>query len=170
MSRLRRSLLGFVLSLTVVGIFATQGYAYLGQYAHDNTSPTAGCATNDYRTWPGASKSLNMQYGGLVTGLLELRYSSVCQTAWARFTCQSNSAWACTNICVNVNRGNDGAWATNYQCVTPLEHMANGAQIWSYQVNDAGSLYSSACVSLWTDQSWWAIPSGRPNKYCTGTY
>jgi hypothetical protein len=167
---MRKGLLGLVFSLGLMGIFSASAFAYLGQYPYDNTDPSGGCATQDYRTWTGASHSLNVGTGGLVTGLLELRYSSVCQTAWARFTCQSSNAWACTNICVNVNRGTDGAWATHYQCVNWDEHMANGAQIWSYQVNDAGSMYSSACVSLWTDQSWWAISSSRPNKYCTGWY
>lgn len=166
MSRLRKSLLAVLLCAGLMGAFAASGYAYLGQYWYDNTDPNAtGCSTGDWRTWPGASRSFDAG-SAPATGLLELRYSSVCGTAWAKFTCGSSNPFNCTSVCVNVNRLNDNAWASNYQCVEPWKSMDPGTWIYSFQVNDWGSLQSRACIVNWSAQNWPAPGRG----WCTGYY
>ena len=168
MSRLRKSLLAVLLCAGLMGAFAASGYAYLGQYSHDNTDPNStGCATNDWRTWTGYTKYMDGSVNAPALGILELRYSSVCGTAWAKFTCDSTDPYDCTNTCVNVQRGTDGVWPTQYQCVTPWKSMDKGTFIYSYQLNDAGSLYSRACLATWTRQDWGSAPG---NGWCTGWY
>lgn len=62
----------------------------------DNTDPSStGCATNDSNTYTVASKQIFGTvhgYGGTFTnaylGLVELRYSKICQTNWSRVTAQ----------------------------------------------------------------------------------
>ena len=79
-------------SLTILGLlmclvlFATPALADNEPY--DGTDPHAtGC---DGSAWTPYNRTISG------SGLLELRFSTSCQTAWARFTCTNTNG--CTNI------------------------------------------------------------------------
>ena len=149
MSRLRKSLLGVVLSLGLMGMFGASGLAYLGQYPYDNTNPhTTGCDP----TW--ATSSHGIAYGD--QGYVELRYSSSCATAWAKFTCTS-PIWpygTCFDYMYKVVRTTDGA--TIIKSVS--DGTPKGAYTYSNQVYDAGSITSQACLIAHNTRglSYWA--------------
>jgi hypothetical protein len=145
MSRLRKGLLGLLLSVGLMGGFGASGYAYLGQYLYDDSNPTAThdpygntCAAGAYTP---NGYSISVSNGQTRQwGTLELRYSPGCGTAWARFTC--TGYWGCNNYHLRITRDNpDGAYIDDH--VT--DGTPKGGQVYYLQVNDAGSFRSRAC-------------------------
>ncbi len=112
-SRLPKLLLTGLLSLGLLGIFAAPGYAYLGQYPYDNTDPSNTYDSYGY-TCDASAGSHGTAYGD--QGYVELRYSSNCQTAWARFTCTSPNVFfnTCFDYEFKVVRTTDGATIDKY--------------------------------------------------------
>jgi len=144
MSRLRKGLLGILLSLGLVGGFGGSGFAYLGQYLYDGSWPTAtydgtGRTCADSASSPiGSINVSNSQ--SRQGGTLELRFSGGCSTAWVRFTC--NGYYGCNNYHLRITRDNpDGAVID--------DHVTDGTPRWGQvfylQVNDAGSFRAKAC-------------------------
>ena len=81
------------------GLLLAPSTAFAADLPYDGTDPHyTGCDSSAF-TAPGSPVN---GAGGSV----ELRYSTSCGTAWARFTCQS---WnGCTNYSLWVRRNNDG--------------------------------------------------------------
>lgn len=166
MSRLRKGLMAVLLSLGLTSAFAVSGYAYVGQYQYDNTDPNGTVDAHGINCAAAATSIYTIVFhkgvnGAPVEGNLDLRFSydyasgAGCYTAWAKFTCFDTNAWNCSAYCITVNRGNDNAWLPNYPCVAQNEHTPYGQSIYSYQLNDSGSLYSRACLSSWYTQWSW---------------
>lgn len=142
MSRFRKGLLAVLLSLGLMGGFGASGFAYLGQYPYDDRDPSNTYDSNgntcDYTAGSPVGSVSNNQ------GYVELRYSSGCTTAWARFTCV-NPIWP-YNVCFNyefkVQRNTDGA--TIVKIVT--DGTPVGAHTHTNEVWDQGSITSQACI------------------------
>ncbi|MFH9983779.1 DUF2690 domain-containing protein [Streptomyces sp. NPDC017179] len=116
---------GVVAGGVVLSVIAATGGAQA--YTYDGTSPSStGCA-NDGSTV--ASAPMKNSYG--TYGVIELRYSLACHTAWARITlnytqgaCGDSSAgYGCSTA--SITRNNDGREYTctvykgQTQCYTP---------------------------------------------------
>jgi Protein of unknown function (DUF2690) len=104
----------------------------------DGTDPNnTGCASS-------ASTILSVQDPTGTGGLLELRWSSHCETAWARFTCQQDpNGFGCTNYKIYIRRDNDGAnysVTVHFPTITPVNH-----QLYTLQLNDGGGQSAKAC-------------------------
>lgn len=85
-----------ITSVIVVSGMLVSGPAYAANY--DGTDPgSTGCAG------PYANTEYALSVPG---GTLELRFSTLCLTAWARFTCQISGG--CTNYRLFVHRNTDG--------------------------------------------------------------
>src|SRR6266550_4299104 len=98
MSRLRKGLLGVLLSLGLMGAFGGSGFAYLGQYQYDDSWPTQTYDANGHLCSAYASSVYSINVGNSATrqgGTLDLRYGSGCSTAWARFKC--TGIYGCNN-------------------------------------------------------------------------
>jgi len=133
----------FVIPLVFVAVTVPTVLAY----AYDGTDPhTTGCDLNAFTP---ASRSA----GG---GTLELRFSRSCLTGWARFTCWNSGG--CTNYTLWIVRSNDGK--QEIQHVTWPATTPYGASLYTNQLNDSGSLVSTACY-----QGYFGAP-----KYCTASY
>lgn len=146
-SRLRKGLAAVFLPLIAMVVFAQAALAY----SLDNTAPdTTGCSATGITPIPQYFTS---------QGVLELRFSRNCATAWARFTCTNSSG--CSAFCITTHRVTDNTWVQNYWCTPPWDTDSNGVQRWSNQLYDGGSLQSEACIGSWWTQGTW---------YCTGVY
>ncbi|HEX8002234.1 MAG TPA: DUF2690 domain-containing protein [Mycobacteriales bacterium] len=98
---------------------------------YDGTDPAAGCSSTAITA---RQAGLNNSMGNF--GLIDLRYSTGCRTAWARLT--STYGVACTpgdDGCGSayVHR-NSTTYPAHYSCPTP----AGGKSCYTKQVNDAG--------------------------------
>jgi hypothetical protein len=106
-------------------------------YPNDNTDPSLVCAADAF-TPSGRTTNIYDSSNNLV-GKIELRFSSACQTAWGRLTnLLPRASW----IKVQVHRNNDGVNAWSHPTIFKLG--GNGAQAFSYELYDQGSLTSYA--------------------------
>jgi hypothetical protein len=112
----------------------------------DDTNPyTSGCAATSrpiYTRWTG-------------TGVVTLKFSFGCLTAWAEFTCRSGNG--CTNFTLWAAR-NDGASSTVW--VTWPASVPNGFTIYTGQLFDGSWFTTRACY-----QGYFLQP-----QYCTWAY
>lgn len=157
MSRLRKGLLGLLLSFGLTGWFAASGYAYLGQYSYDDRDPNL---TYDSSGNTCASSAKTVSSTGTAWGSLELRFSFGCQTAWAKFTCRTPPprVAGCYDYNLRIQRDvPDGATIDHH--IGDVTHV--GQSTYWRELNDAGSFRSKAC--WWYDAIW-------PPVYCTGDY
>lgn len=106
-------------------------------YPLDNTDPSVTCAAE--ATTPGGHTTNIYDSSGSLVGKIELRFGSVCLTAWGRIT---NLLPRASYIKVQIHRNNDGVNAWSHPTIFKLG--GNGAQAFSYQLYDAGSLTSYA--------------------------
>ncbi len=143
MSRLRKGLLGVLLSLGLMGGFGgVSGSAYLGQYLYDGSNPAV--ASDGYDSCAvGATNAYSISVSNSQTrqwGTLDLRWSADCQTTWARFTC--TGYYGCNNYHLRITRDiPDGAFLDDH--VT--DGTPRGGQVYYLQLNDSGSFRSKAC-------------------------
>lgn len=112
------------------------GTAFLAPLAYASSFD----GTNPHTTGCDSSASTEFQVSG-PSGLLELRYSSSCQTAWARFTCNQSS---CTNYSIYVRRNQDGV-AERVNVIFPSS-TAQGASLYTLQLDDGVGLSAMACL------------------------
>jgi hypothetical protein len=109
--------------------FATNAMAL----TYDGTDPqSTGCSNSAFT----ATGPKNVDYG-----TLEERFSTSCQTAWARFTCKQSGG--CTNFVFWIHRVNDGLDEDFY--MTYPASMGNGTQRWSPQLYDGAGYEAYAC-------------------------
>jgi hypothetical protein len=111
--------------------FGTPAYA-----AGDGTNPNdTGCAN-------ASNNPVTEAHVSGPSGLLELRFSWGCLTAWARFTCQQSTR--CTNYKLYIHRNNDGR---EYSVtVTAPASTGNGQQLFTLQLNDGAGSTAKACL------------------------
>jgi len=112
--------------------------AYASVYPYDGTNPdTTGtplCDSNAVTVY-----SLTFHLYPDSSGLLELRFSNVCATAWARFTCNQGF---CNNYSLYIHRNNDGV----EERVDVSSGTPQGVHVYTLQLDDSGSLSSKACI------------------------
>ncbi len=125
-------------ALTVGSLLVFLGAASLTAYAnnepYDGTDPNStGCAASAWNPVP------NVGVPG--QGTLELRFSSNCLTAWARFTCWNTNG--CTNYTLWVKRVQDQKDETQH--VTWPAYTDYGTTLYTLQLYDGGSYQSYAC-------------------------
>lgn len=132
-------------ALSLMGLVAPVVFADNEPY--DGSDPhQTGC---DSSAWTPYSRTIN-------GNLLELRFSSNCQTAWARFTC--NDPNGCTNYTLWVTRVQDQK--QQVQHVTWPNFTDTGTSLYTLQNYDAGSYQNYACY-----QGYFGAP-----QYCTSAY
>jgi hypothetical protein len=108
------------------------------QSVADGTDPNStGCAASGETIY-----SVSDPVG--VGGLLELRFSYLCNTAWARFTCEQNpDGFGCLNYKVYIRRDQDGV---NYWVTVNWPHQTNqGQMVYTLQLNDGAGQSAKAC-------------------------
>lgn len=133
--------------LLFFGATSLSAYAYNEPY--DGTDPhSTGCDTSAGNPVP------NVAVPG--QGTLELRFSSGCQTAWARFTCTNTGG--CTNYTLWVKRVQDQKSETQH--VTWPNYTDYNTTLYTLQLYDAGSFQSYACF-----QGYFGAQA-----YCTNAY
>jgi hypothetical protein len=139
-----RRLLIAVLPVALLAMSAQPALA--AHYGIDGSNPYAtGCANTGvpvFSAWTGS-------------GILTLKFSNGCVTAWAEFTCRSTNG--CTFFTLWAQR-NDGSTSTIW--MTWPQSVPNGATVYSGQLFDAGALATRACY-----QGYFGAP-----KFCTWAY
>lgn len=138
------------LSVTVVFVVpavAVPSTAHATTYGYDGSDPNAtSCANPDHAsTIDGIAID---PPNGPDAGWLELRWSSSCLTAWARFTCND---FLCSNYRIWIHRNNDGKEES--VSVSFPRFTANGAQLYTLQLYDGGGISAKACFRLTDDPS-----------------
>lgn len=103
----------------------------------DGSDPNAtGCANS------AATEYSTQVPDTLNAGRLELRWSSGCETAWARFTCYVGGITGCSGYRLYVHRNNDG----KEEAITVTGHTHLGDQLYTLQLNDGAFLSAKACL------------------------
>jgi hypothetical protein len=116
-----------LLILALLGVNATPASAY------DGTDPNStGCA---------ASAS-TVYFITIDQGTTQLRFSSSCQTAWARFVCAQPGA-GCTEYQIQIYRNTDGYSQVNG--VSYPFYTAPNEQLYTNQLNDGSGVSAKAC-------------------------
>lgn len=90
-------------------------------------------------------------------GTTQLRYSSTCGTAWARFICANGSG--CTNYNIMIYRVNDGRTYVN--SVTWPTYTPVNASLYTLQLDDGQFQTAQACYKAAVDGYQW---------HCTGAF
>jgi hypothetical protein len=118
---------GLVAALMGISFFATSGSAQA--YSYDGQNPASTGCGSDATTMESARM---VNHAGVDFGVIELRYSINCHTAWARLTLDDGQQWcgnasagyACSTA--TIVRNNDGRAYTctiytgQHQCYTAM--------------------------------------------------
>jgi len=130
---MRRSCLLLSLALTLGALLLLPSSAIAAPY--DGSDPGAtGCASSAYTI----SSFYDRYYGGYV----ELRYSTSCSTAWARFSCAPGPIGCGDNNVTIVRLGYSPDGYARYD----VPFGAAGQTVWTPQVYDGGNNQSIACI------------------------
>jgi len=107
--------------------------------AHDGTDPHGtGCDANGTVYSPSHVTSVD-GFGSL----LELRFSTGCSTAWARFTC--HAANDCFNYVLDVTRSNGTSESMSIDW--PWAETCDGCQLYTLQLFDGVGYTAQACYT-----------------------
>lgn len=145
---MKRRILGIVMAVGLAaGVFGTNhaAYAYVGQYAYDNTDPqSTGCYSDAYT--PSGYTFYYFSAAGWY-GTVELRWSPSCQTAWTRFTCvHGDPAFnQCYAYTLRIYRAIPDNGVIDHWFGDGLP-AGSGLHTWTNQLNDAGSFRSQSCM------------------------
>lgn len=125
--------LAICLPLVAVVGFAIPSSARAATY--DGTDPNGTGRAGSYA---------NTEYSDPVPGgTLELRFSTRCLTAWARFTCQTSDR--CTNYRLSIHRNGDSK--EEGASVSWPSSTADGAQLYTLQLDDGAGATTRACIT-----------------------
>lgn len=135
----KRTVAAYLVALiAAAGLTAFAAGPASAQSVGDGTDPSnTGCASS-----AGTQESVQNPAG--VGGLLELRWSSGCGTAWARFTCEQDpNQFGCTSYTIYIRRDTDGraySVTVNFPTTTPYHD-----QLYTLQLNDGAGVSAQAC-------------------------
>lgn len=151
--RISRHLALVSIALTLAAGALTVGPSHVmaatcsGSGCNGRSPHITGCDASGYVS---TKASANIMNGGTVVGLVELRYSSLCGTIWARTTNKSGgSSWVASGIL--RSDGNSYDYSLNDTCTMGIygdtfcrDNLGNLASQYGYQIYDVG--YTSYAV------------------------